>query len=82
MNPTPKDKALPLATGTGHACHARRTTHRTRRPRYHNVEMEFENSLYKVFTKGYLTAPLVMPEMIFRWATAKTAIRGRLIRMM
>ena len=27
----------------------------------------------------YFTAPLVMPEMIFRWATAKTAINGRLM---
>ena len=30
----------------------------------------------------HLTAPLVMPEMIFRWATMKVISSGRLIRMM
>jgi len=30
---------------------------------------------------GYLTAPPVIPEMIFRWATAKSTTNGRLIRI-
>lgn len=30
---------------------------------------------------AYFTAPLVMPEMIRRWATAKTTTSGRLIRI-
>jgi len=34
-----------------------------------------------VATATYLTAPLVMPEMIRRWAIVKTISSGRLIRI-
>lgn len=57
---------------------------RTARPHHHAglTVRSWTAGLGRVSTSQfYFTAPLVMPEMIFRWAMAKTTINGRLIRI-